>query len=317
VEEGPGGGGGDGESATDTTESDRHDAAGSEEAEAGAEKGSTRRRRAPKVAAGEAPAATKADNSAPAAELPAPEEPVALLEEHASSASGNGSGSAGAGAGSSGDPSLADLKLRLLAAVAPLDRGAAAARADLDRAEAAALALAAAAGPAAPTPAALDGRWRLLFSSAFASGSLGGARPGPPAGFGPFRLGAVQQDIYAAAGDLDNVVTLHARFSLAGLPGVAAEPPALTLRLRHDFSLLATTVTVEYKTTVAKATGGLGGWLSNLPEAATPRLPEALAARARGADFEILFLDGDLRVTRGDRGELRVYAREGPPGGGF
>jgi hypothetical protein len=127
----------------------------------------------------------------------------------------------------------------------------------------------------------------------------------------------VQQDVYSAAGELDNVVTLHARFSLAGLPGVAAEPPALTLRLRHDFSLLAATVTVEYKNTVAKASGGLGGWLSNLPEVATPRLPEALAARARGADFEILFLDGSLRVTRGDRGELRIYAREGPPGGGF
>ena len=40
-----------------------------------------------------------------------------------------------------------------------------------------------------PTMALLDGRWRLLYSSGFASGSLGGRRPGPSFGSGPFMLG--------------------------------------------------------------------------------------------------------------------------------
>lgn len=43
--------------------------------------------------------------------------------------------------------------------------------------------------------ALLDGRWRLLYSSGFASGSLGGRRPGPSFGSGPFTLGQVYQDI--------------------------------------------------------------------------------------------------------------------------
>lgn len=43
--------------------------------------------------------------------------------------------------------------------------------------------------------ALLDGRWRLLYSSGFSSGSLGGRRPGPSFGAGPFTLGQVYQDI--------------------------------------------------------------------------------------------------------------------------
>lgn len=43
--------------------------------------------------------------------------------------------------------------------------------------------------------ALLDGRWRLLYSSGFSSGSLGGRRPGPSFGSGPFTLGQVYQDI--------------------------------------------------------------------------------------------------------------------------
>lgn len=38
----------------------------------------------------------------------------------------------------------------------------------------------------------LQGRWRLLYSSAFASGSLGGRRPGPPVGLLPLSLGQVK-----------------------------------------------------------------------------------------------------------------------------
>lgn len=34
----------------------------------------------------------------------------------------------------------------------------------------------------------LDGVWRLLYSSAFESGNLGGSRPGPPAELAPLKL---------------------------------------------------------------------------------------------------------------------------------
>lgn len=35
----------------------------------------------------------------------------------------------------------------------------------------------------------VDGVWQLVYSSGFLSGSLGGRRPGPPAGKVPLRLG--------------------------------------------------------------------------------------------------------------------------------
>lgn len=41
-------------------------------------------------------------------------------------------------------------------------------------------------------------------------------------------------------------------------------------------------------------------------------LPPAL----RAASFRVSFVDADVRVTRGDRGELRVFQRAAPlPGG--
>lgn len=53
-----------------------------------------------------------------------------------------------------------------------------------------------AASGAKPTMALLEGRWRLLYSSGFNSGSLGGRRPGPSLGSLPLTLGQVYQDIY-------------------------------------------------------------------------------------------------------------------------
>lgn len=41
--------------------------------------------------------------------------------------------------------------------------------------------------------ALLDGRWRLLYSSGFQSGSMGGRRPGPSFGSLPLALGQVFQ----------------------------------------------------------------------------------------------------------------------------
>lgn len=57
--------------------------------------------------------------------------------------------------------------------------------------------------------------------------------------------------------------------------------------------------------------GGVGGILGRLPELTLPQLPAPFRppARARSSSFEVLFLDAGLRITRGDRGELRVFTR--------
>jgi PAP_fibrillin len=56
--------------------------------------------------------------------------------------------------------------------------------------------------------------------------------------------------------------------------------------------------------------GGLNGVLGRLP-ALTLALPGFLQPPkdTRSSNFRVLYLDDDLRVTRGDRGELRVFTR--------
>ena len=51
--------------------------------------------------------------------------------------------------------------------------------------------------------------------------------------------------------------------------------------------------------------------LGKLPEVSLPQLPDALrpSREARSSTFDVLHLDEDLRITRGMRGELRVFAR--------
>ncbi len=55
----------------------------------------------------------------------------------------------------------------------------------------------------------------------------------------------------------------------------------------------------------------MGGVLGRLPELTLPQLPEPFRpqARMRSSSFEVIFLDAGLRITRGDRGELRVFTR--------
>ena len=82
--------------------------------------------------------------------------------------------------------------------VAGLDRGFAATRASLQMIDSAAMRLQQVAGPVCFSSFAdssedsnggvivdqsmLVGKWRLIYSSAFATGGLGGERPGPPGG---------------------------------------------------------------------------------------------------------------------------------------
>lgn len=57
--------------------------------------------------------------------------------------------------------------------------------------------------------------------------------------------------------------------------------------------------------------GGLGGILNSVPQFELPNLPEQLQPprKSRSASFEVVYLDEDIRITRGDRKELRVFLR--------
>lgn len=79
-------------------------------------------------------------------------------------------------------------------AVSGLNRGLAANVDDLQKTEAAAKELEAVGGPLdlSVNLDRLQGKWRLLYSSAFSSRTLGGSRPGPPTGrLLPITLGQV------------------------------------------------------------------------------------------------------------------------------
>jgi hypothetical protein len=167
----------------------------------------------------------------------------------------------------------------------------------------------------------LDGRWRLIFSSGFvATGSLGGLRPGPfsSAASPLFSLGQVYQDIWVGKSELDNVVELTLKPTLASLlpsfvsDTLDARQPQATARLRHSFEVVgAGTVRIVFEDTEVKVTGGLGGWLDNVPNLVAPRLPDVLQppSSLRGATFDVVYLDDEMRVTRGDRGEVRVFLK--------
>lgn len=54
--------------------------------------------------------------------------------------------------------------------------------------------------------------------------------------------------------------------------------------------------------------------LNSVPQFSLPGtddLPEQLKPpmKSRSASFDVLFLDDDIRVTRGDRNEIRIFVR--------
>ncbi|KAG2432658.1 hypothetical protein HYH02_006646 [Chlamydomonas schloesseri] len=217
-------------------------------------------------------------------------------------------------------------------------------------------------GPSSPAAAAdlLAGTWRLVYSSGFNSGSLGGRRPGPPAAGFPATLGQVYQRIDPATAKLDNIVELllspppplAALGSLGGLlgeglgglvgglpagplrdavsplagalaggarvpaPDASRESPAARLTLRHDYEVTPPSgVRICYEETYAELVGA--DLFAQLPRLEAPQLPEPLRPPKflRSATFEVTYLDagGQMRITRGDRGELRVYLRDTDP----
>lgn len=225
--------------------------------------------------------------------------------------------------------SAEELKIKLLAAVASLDRGLAANAREARDVDELVQSLEDVGGPvvlswkagdglgsgsAGAPMQLLGGCWRLIYSSAFNGGSLGGRRPGPPAPLAPGLPGQVYQVIDEEKGTLDNIV----EFLFKGLPQLPLflgdyETPTLRLTLGHDYTVSGVnTVTITYERTSAALVGAAA--LSRLPVLATPSLPEALRPPRglRSAAFNVTYLDSLVRVTRGDRGELRIYLRDEP-----
>ncbi|XP_076897160.1 plastid-lipid-associated protein 6, chloroplastic-like [Bidens hawaiensis] len=205
------------------------------------------------------------------------------------------------------DQSKADtiksLKLKLLSAVSGLNRGLAASEEDLQKADSAAKEIESVAGPVdlSTDLEKLQGRWKLIYSSAFSSRTLGGSRPGPPTGrLLPITLGQVFQRIDILSKDFDNIVELE-----LGAPW-PLQPIEVTATLAHKFEITGTcSIKIIFEKTTVKTTGNL----SQLPPLEIPQLPEQFRPSTnRGSgDFEVTYLDSDLRITRGDRGELRVF----------
>ncbi|KAJ4773567.1 Plastid-lipid associated protein PAP / fibrillin family protein [Rhynchospora pubera] len=197
---------------------------------------------------------------------------------------------------------VTSLKLNLLTAVSGLNRGLAASEEDLKRAESAAKELEAVGGVVDLTRDVdkLQGRWKLIYSSAFSSRTLGGSRPGPPVGRLPITLGQVYQRIDVLSKDFDNIVELQ-----FGAPW-PIPPVEATATLAHKFEVIGTSnIKITFEKTTVKPTGSF----SQLPPLDVPRLPDGLRppSNTGSGEFEVTYLDSDMRVTRGDRGELRVF----------
>lgn len=198
---------------------------------------------------------------------------------------------------------IASLKLKLLSVVSGLNRGLAASEDDQQKADAAAKDLEAAGGlvDLSKDIDKLQGRWKLIYSSAFSSRTLGGSRPGPPTGrLLPITLGQVFQRIDVLSKDFDNIVELE-----LGAPW-PLQPVEVTATLAHKFELIGSSkIKITFEKTTVKTTGNL----SQLPPLEVPRIPDALRppSNTGSGEFEVTYLDADTRVTRGDRSELRVF----------
>ncbi|KAG5127702.1 hypothetical protein JHK82_028537 [Glycine max] len=182
-------------------------------------------------------------------------------------------------AGNTSD-SISSLKLNLLSAVSGLNRGTVNLSLGLEN---------------------LQGRWKLIYSSAFSSRTLGGSRPGPPIGrLLPITLGQVFQRIDILSKDFDNIVELQ-----LGAPW-PLQPLEVTATLAHNFELIGSS---KIKIVFEKTTVKIAGNLSQLPPLEVPRIPDALRppSNTGSGEFEVTYLDSDTRITRGDRGELRVF----------
>jgi hypothetical protein len=201
---------------------------------------------------------------------------------------------------------LLQLKTELLSIVAGLDRGLLASAGDEVAADDAARKLESI-GDVVELPKDLDllqGQWRLVYSSGFVTGSLGGQRPGPPVGrLLPLTLGQVYQRIDVLSKELDNIVDLR-----IGTPW-PLPTLELTACLAHSFELTGGAgIRIIFEKTTIRPKGSL----SQLPPFDTPPIPNFLrqsSPNQNSGDFVTTYLDPEFRISRGDRGELRIFVR--------
>eukprot|EP00803_Ostreobium_quekettii_P007477 evm.model.scf_3.14 EVM.evm.TU.scf_3.14 scf_3:248658-254865(+) len=216
------------------------------------------------------------------------------------------------------------IKLELLEKVASLDRGfAVTPRRDASVREVVekletlcgSVSLSPYAGPGSEVSDQMDllgGVWRLLYSSGFNRGNLGGTRPGPLIGqlaVTPFTVGQIFQRVDVMAADLDNIVDFN--YNGLRLPWLSSiDTPAVRLTLKHKFEVQGvSTLKVSFMSSMVEILNS--GF--DIPTVESPPLPDvvrnAIGPRA-DAEFTVIFVDDTLRITEGDRGELRIFVRD-------
>jgi hypothetical protein len=151
---------------------------------------------------------------------------------------------------------------------------------------------------------ALDGEWRLAYSSTFAGEQPGsqGFTGAPGQGAPGVSLGAVYQRLNAELKTCDNVVCLR-----SPLPGIAG-----TASLGHEYVVDGVGMKISF-TGVTVESSPFGSMPFKLPSPLDALPKEArdalVGAGAQSGSFETTYVDADVRVSRGDRGELRVFVR--------
>lgn len=203
-------------------------------------------------------------------------------------------------------------KQQLFRALAPLDRGTAASETDRNKVEELSSSietlfakLESAADAAVPIDKRLNGKWRLVYSSTFA-GQAGGTQgfTGAPTGGGPLRLGQVYQRVFARRQVVDNIVEIRSpNFFPFSLDATATLSHGLTVMGPKTIQITFDDITVR-----------VGGALKGVRPLSPPQLPEVLSflrppASLRSGSFQTTFVDGEARISRGDRGELRIFIR--------
>ena len=152
---------------------------------------------------------------------------------------------------------------------------------------------------------ALDGEWRLAYSSTFAGEGAGsqGFTGAPGTGTPGARLGSVFQRFSSERKTCENVL----RLGFGPPPSFAGEAS-----LGHSYVVAGATTRITF-TGVTLESNPFG-----LPRLTLPSpldaLPEeakeaAFGAGLRSGAFDTTFVDDDVRISRGDRGETRVFVR--------
>lgn len=123
--------------------------------------------------------------------------------------------------------------------------------------------------------------------------------------FGPgSQVGQVYARISSRKQKLENIVEVFLR---APVPFLPFQLGKLVLNLEHRLEVIGDKqVKITLENITAKNPGGPARQL-RLPPLKIPVL-EALSSQGAGV-FETTYCDGSIRITRGDRGEVRIFTK--------